>query len=135
LRSLGGTRAGAAGNIVLYPSWDPRGDHLWCPATATSFSRKKGDRFWTPADWAWAGGLLNALLPALHFGVPISARKFEKFDPEMALAPIEHAHIRNGFIPPTVLRMLRTIERLKSRFSLNLRMLGIGRRNAWQPNL
>ena len=24
-----------------------------------------GDRFWTPADWAWAGGLLDALLPIL----------------------------------------------------------------------
>jgi acetyl-CoA synthetase len=60
---------------------------------------------------------LNALLPALHFGVPILARKFDKFDPEMALALIERAHIHNAFIPPTALRMLRSGERLNSRFS------------------
>ena len=27
------------------------------------FFPQPGDRFWTPADWAWAGGLLNSLLP------------------------------------------------------------------------
>jgi acetyl-CoA synthetase len=88
------------------------------------FFPQDGDRFWTPADWAWAGGLLNALLPALRLGVPILARKFEKFDPDTALALIEHAHIRNAFIPPTALRMLRTVERLNLRFSVNLRTLG-----------
>src|SRR5256885_13518321 len=44
------------------------------------FLPQPGDRFWTPADWAWAGGLLDALLPALHYGVPVVAQKFEKFD-------------------------------------------------------
>ena len=29
------------------------------------FFPQAGDRFWTPADWAWAGGLLDALLPSL----------------------------------------------------------------------
>ena len=37
-----------------------------------------GDRIWTPADWAWIGGLLDVLLPALHHGVPVVARRFEK---------------------------------------------------------
>ncbi len=45
-----------------------------------------GDRLWTPADWAWAGGLLNVLLPGLHYGVPVVARRFERFDPEEAYA-------------------------------------------------
>ena len=45
-----------------------------------------GDRYWTPADWAWAGGLLDVLLPSLHHGVPVVARKFDKFDPEDAFA-------------------------------------------------
>ncbi|MGA7488303.1 MAG: AMP-binding protein, partial [Xanthobacteraceae bacterium] len=48
------------------------------------FLPQPGDRFWTPADWAWAGGLLNVLLPALHYGVPVVAHKSEKFDPEAA---------------------------------------------------
>ena len=38
------------------------------------FLPQPGDRFWTPADWAWAGGLLNVLLPGLHYGVPVVAR-------------------------------------------------------------
>jgi acyl-coenzyme A synthetase/AMP-(fatty) acid ligase len=44
------------------------------------FLPQPGDRLWTPADWAWAGGLLNILLPGLHFGVPVAAKKTEKFD-------------------------------------------------------
>ena len=50
------------------------------------FFPQAGDRFWTPADWAWAGGLLECLLPSLHHGVPVVARRFEKFDPEEAFA-------------------------------------------------
>src|SRR5262245_65778084 len=38
-----------------------------------------GDRIWTPADWAWIGGLLDVLLPALHHGVPVGARRCQKF--------------------------------------------------------
>jgi acetyl-CoA synthetase len=49
-----------------------------------SFFPEPGDRFWTPADWAWAGGLLNCLLPSLRFGVTVVARKFDKFDPDAA---------------------------------------------------
>ncbi len=47
---------------------------------------QSGDNYWTPADWAWAGGLLDVLLPSLHHGVPVIARRFDKFDPEEAFA-------------------------------------------------
>src|SRR5262249_13871920 len=30
------------------------------------FFPQPGDLFWTPADWAWAGGLLDVLLPSLY---------------------------------------------------------------------
>ena len=68
-----------------------------------------GDRFWTPADWAWAGGLLDVLLPSLHHGVPVVARRFDKFDPEEAFALMARAGVRNAFIPPTALRMMRAV--------------------------
>jgi acetyl-CoA synthetase len=90
------------------------------------FLPQPGDRLWTPADWAWAGGLLNVLLPGLHFGVPVVARKFEKFDPEEALQLMADHDVRNAFIPPTALRMLRTVENPRGRFDLNLRTLGSG---------
>ena len=90
------------------------------------FLPQEGDRLWTPADWAWAGGLLNILLPGLHLGVPVVARKFDKFDPEEALNLIATQGIRNTFIPPTALRMLRTIPRAARRVKLGLRTLGSG---------
>jgi acetyl-CoA synthetase len=85
-----------------------------------------GDRLWTPADWAWAGGLLNILLPGLYFGVPVVARKFERFDPEAALDLISSQDVRNAFIPPTALRMLRQVRDPAARFGLRLRTLASG---------
>jgi acetyl-CoA synthetase len=90
------------------------------------FFPQPGDRFWTPADWAWAGGLLDALLPSLHHGVPVVARKFEKFDPEEAYALMAKAGVRNAFIPPTALRMLRSAQSPRGRHDLRLRTLGSG---------
>ncbi|MGB0086356.1 MAG: acyl-CoA synthetase [Rhodomicrobiaceae bacterium] len=66
-----------------------------------------GDRIWTPADWAWIGGLLDVLMPALHHGVPVAAKRFEKFTGEAAFAFIRSHGIRNAFLPPTALKMMR----------------------------
>jgi acetyl-CoA synthetase len=90
------------------------------------FLPRPGDRLWTPADWAWAGGLLNVLLPGLHFGVPVVARKAEKFDPEEAFRLMADHGIRNTFIPPTALRMLRAVPNPRGRFGLTLRTLASG---------
>jgi acetyl-CoA synthetase len=90
------------------------------------FLPQPGDRFWTPADWAWAGGLLDALLPCLHHGVPVVARKFDKFDPEEAFVLMARAGVRNAFIPPTALRMLRSAGGPQGRHDLNLRTVGSG---------
>jgi len=90
------------------------------------FLPQEGDRLWTPADWAWAGGLLNVLLPGLHFGVPVVARKFEKFDPEEAFRLMAEQGVRNSFVPPTALRMLRTVPNPAGRFDLKLRTVGSG---------
>src|SRR5689334_2583877 len=85
-----------------------------------------GDRIWTPADWAWGGGLLNVLLPGLHYGVPVVARRFEKFDPEEAFALMARARIRNAFIPPTALRMLRAAPNPQGRHAVHMRSIGSG---------
>lgn len=85
------------------------------------FLPQQGDLAWTPADWAWAGGLLNMLLPALHFGVAVVARPVTRFEPEEAFRLMADLRIRNAFVPPTALRMLRSVERPRERFALNLR--------------
>ncbi len=90
------------------------------------FLPQPGDLLWTPAEWAWIGGLVNVLLPGLHFGVPVVARKFEKFDPEEAFRLMADLKVRNAFIPPTALRMLRTVANPRGRFDLALRTIGSG---------
>jgi acetyl-CoA synthetase len=90
------------------------------------FMPQPGDRLWTPADWAWAGGLLNVLLPGLYFGVPVVAGRFEKFDPEAALGLAEKMRVRNAFVPPTALRMLKSANDIRKRFKLDLRTVGSG---------
>ncbi|TWH28908.1 MULTISPECIES: acyl-CoA synthetase [unclassified Aminobacter] len=90
------------------------------------FLPQPGDLMWTPADWAWAGGLLNVLLPALYFGVPVVAARFERFDPEAALGLMEKMKVRNAFIPPTALRMLKSATGVTKRFNLSIRSIGSG---------
>ena len=69
-----------------------------------------GDRIWTPADWAWIGGLLDVLLPALHHGVPVVASRFERFTAEAAFDLIRTHGVRNTFLPPTALKMMRAMD-------------------------
>ncbi|MFS8183411.1 AMP-binding protein [Pseudovibrio denitrificans] len=80
-----------------------------------------GDLFWTPADWAWAGGLLNALLPSLKFGVPVLTARIDKFDPEGAFDLMARHGVRNAFIPPTALKMMRSVDHRKYSDKLQLR--------------
>ncbi|WP_312367716.1 AMP-binding protein [Ensifer sp.] len=88
------------------------------------FLPQPGDRMWTPADWAWAGGLLNALLPSLLLGVPVVSSPAQKFDPHTAFRILEEMDVRNAFIPPTALRLMKAVERPRERYRLNLRTVG-----------
>lgn len=100
--------------------------HLPGVEMSHNFLPQPGDRFWTPADWAWAGGLLNILLPGLFYGVPVVAWAFQKFDPEAAFAMMEKLEIRNAFIPPTGLRLMRQVKDPVKRYGMPLRTLGSG---------
>ncbi|MBA4333533.1 MAG: AMP-dependent synthetase, partial [Methylobacterium sp.] len=73
------------------------------------FFPQPGDLFWTPADWAWAGGLLDVLLPSLYFGVPVLASRARKFDPEAAFDLMARHRVRNAFLPPTALKLMRQV--------------------------
>lgn len=89
------------------------------------FFPQSGDLFWTPADWAWAGGLLDVLLPSLYFGVPVLASRAKKFDPEAAFELMARHKVRNAFLPPTALKLMRQIERPR-RFGYAMRSIGTG---------
>ena len=85
-----------------------------------------GDRTWTPADWAWAGGLLNILLPSLFLGVPVVFGGLERFEPERAFQLLSEMAVRNAFIPPTALNLMKTVPEPAKRYPLNLRTIGSG---------
>jgi acetyl-CoA synthetase len=71
------------------------------------FPPQPGDLFWTPADWAWIGGLYDVLFPAWHWGIPVLAHRARKFDPERALDLMARHQVRNVFLPPTALKLIR----------------------------
>ena len=82
------------------------------------------DKVWTPSDWAWAGGLLNALLPSLLLGVPVVSSPAQKFDAGTAYRIMAEMQVRNAFIPPTALRLLKAAGDPYLAHKLNLRTIG-----------
>lgn len=85
-----------------------------------------GDCIWTPADWAWIGGLLDVLLPALHHGVPVVAHRFPKFEAAAAFQLIQDCCVRNAFLPPTALKIMREEPRPRERWTISLRSIASG---------
>jgi acetyl-CoA synthetase len=68
-----------------------------------------GDRhdvIWTPADWAWIGGLMDVLVPAWYFGMTVLTADHD-FDPEWAAALMADHRVTLSFLPPTALKMMR----------------------------
>ncbi len=61
--------------------------------------------FWSPADWAWTGGLMDALLPALFFGRPIVAFN-GRFSPQLALELMRDCAVTHTFLFPTALKAM-----------------------------
>lgn len=91
-----------------------------------NFFPQKDDFFWTPADWAWIGGLMDALLPSLYHGIPVLAHRGKKFDPEEAFHLIAKYNIKNAFMPPTALKLMRQVKDPRSRHSYQMRSIGSG---------
>lgn len=98
--------------------------HLPCLQVIHQGMPQPGDLHWTPADWAWIGGLFDVLFPTLHLGVPVLAYRARKFDPEAAMALMADHGVRNVFLPPTALKLLRQADVRKR--DLKLRSLLTG---------
>jgi len=91
-----------------------------------NFFPQKEDLYWTPADWAWIGGLIDVLLPSWHHGVPVVAFRARKFDPEQAFYFIAKYGIRNAFMPPTALKLMRQVKNPHNRYDYQMRTIGCG---------
>ena len=87
------------------------------------FYPQRGDMVWSPADWAWTGGLFDALLPSWNFGQPILGYR-GRFDPEKAFWLMEKYGIRNAFLFPTALKMMmKAVPQPKEKYDLVLRSI------------
>ncbi len=84
--------------------------HLPNVEMAHDFFPKPGDLMWTPADWAWIGGLFDALFPAWYHGVPVLGHRAKKFEPQAAMQLMADLGVRNVFLPPTALKLMRQAE-------------------------
>ena len=105
--------------IIIYTSGttgSPKGalhGHRILPAhmpgvrTAFDGAPQPGDVFWTPADWAWIGGLFDVLFPALALGLPVVATR-DKFTGPRALEIMQRHKVTASFIPPTALKQMRS---------------------------
>jgi acetyl-CoA synthetase len=110
--------------------------HLPGVEMSHDFLGQPGDCLWTPADWAWIGGLFDVLMPGLAIGVPVVAARMAKFSVADCLRIVSQGSVRNVFFPPTALRMLKAegarIDGLRSVASggepLGAEMLDWGRR-------
>ena len=76
--------------------------------------------FWSPADWAWTGGLMDALLPTLYFGRPIVAFN-GRFSPELAFELMQQHGVTHSFLFPTALKaMMKAYPQPRKHFKLKL---------------
>ncbi len=79
--------------------------------------------FWSPADWAWTGGLMDALLPSLYFGRPIVAFN-GRFSPELAFEILQSHAVTHTFLFPTALKaMMKAVPDVKARYRLKLQAM------------
>ncbi len=82
-----------------------------------------GDLFWSPADWAWTGGLMDALLPSLYHGIPLLGYR-GRFDPEKSFWLMQKYGVRNAFLFPTALKMMmKTVPQPTKGYELSLRSI------------
>jgi acetyl-CoA synthetase len=94
----------------------PRGEREQLPTDSEAI-------FWSPADWAWTGGLMNALLPSLYFGRPIIAYA-GRFSPDVAFDILQTYCVTHSFIFPTALKaMMKAYPKPRAEFDLRLQAI------------
>jgi len=89
---------------------------------------RDGDLYYSPADWAWAGGLLDGLLAIWPYGIPVLAyRSRARFDPDITFRLLEKYGASVGLYPPTALKVLREIKNPREKYpNLKLRCIVSG---------
>ena len=102
--------------------------HAYLP-TVTMFYDLELDRhdavFWSPADWAWVGGLLDLVLPAWMLGQAVVACQ-HRFEPEWVFDFMARRGVTHSFMTPTALKRLAEVKKPRARWDLSLRVVCTG---------
>ncbi|MCM5679460.1 AMP-binding protein [Schlegelella sp. S2-27] len=87
-------------------------------------AQSAGDQiFWSPADWAWTGGLMDALLPTLYFGRTIVAYQ-GRFSAEKAYELMQRYRVTHTFLFPTALKaMMKAVPEPRRQYDLALQAI------------
>ncbi len=80
--------------------------------------------FWSPADWAWTGGLMDALLPTLYFGRTILGYQ-GRFTPQRAFELMQRHGVTHTFLFPTALKAMMKAEPAPRRRYPRLRLRAV----------
>ena len=65
------------------------------------------DVLWSPADWAWMAGIMDILVPAWFYGLPVVVDLDAAFEAERALWLVREFRVTLTLLPATALRMIR----------------------------
>jgi acetyl-CoA synthetase len=106
------------------PGWGRAGEGGSVKPRATPSGQDQNTSvFWSPADWAWTGGLMDALLPSLYFGRPIVAYN-GRFSADLAFELMQNCGVTHSFLFPTALKaMMKAHPKPRQKFQLKLQAL------------
>jgi acetyl-CoA synthetase len=105
--------------ILIYTSGttgDPKGalhahrvlfGHITAFETIYEFYPQPEDVLSSPADWAWLAGIMNILVPAWYYGLPLVVDTDPKFTPERAIWLYREFRVTLTVLHATALRMIR----------------------------
>lgn len=100
----------------------------YMPSLSMTFNLDRGDPnsvFWSPADWAWVGGLLDTLLIAWAFGHTVVTSE-QRFDAEWSFEFMARRKVTHTFLTPTALKRMAQVESPRKRWNLSLRVICTG---------
>ncbi len=90
------------------------------------FLPQDGDLLWSPADWAWLGGLMMVLMTGWFHGRPVLTFPMQGFDAELTMAMMGRNRVRNAFLTPTMLKLLHPVGHLARKENVQLRSIVSG---------
>ena len=85
--------------------------HAYLPTVSMFYNLeldREGAVFWSPADWAWVGGLLDLVLPAWQLGQTVVATQ-HRFSSDWAFDFMARHGVTHSFVTPTGLKRLAEV--------------------------